>query len=241
MNHSSFFREIVTKRRSTRTFSSTEPVANEVISEALDLAQLSPNSSNMQLWEFHWIRSAKMLEQMVPLCMGQSAARTASHLVVFVTRHGLWPQRAAWNFKLVASAGSDIPEKRRQRGLVYYRKLVPLLYRQDFFGFWTLVRRLIILANGLRKPFIRIAGLADQRVVLHKSCALAAQTFMLAISAAGYDTCPMEGFDAKRVHRLLTLPRDAEITMIVAVGMRTVEGIHGPRLRVPSEEIVLIH
>ena len=36
---------------------------------------------------------------------------------------------------------------------------------------------------------------------MHKTCALAAQTFMLAMSNEGYDTCPMEGFDSRRVKK----------------------------------------
>jgi nitroreductase len=39
----------------------------------------------------------------------------------------------------------------------------------------------------------------DARIVAHKSCGLAAQTFMVAMANEEYDTCPMEGFDSKRV------------------------------------------
>ena len=91
---------------------------------------------------------------------------------------------------------------------------------------------------GLRKPFVRITGKADQRVVVHKSCALAAQTFMLSVAAEGYDSCPMEGFDGHRVKKLLQLPKGAEVSMIVAVGKGTEKGIYGPRFRVPYEEVV---
>ena len=44
------------------------------------------------------------------------------------------------------------------------------------------------------------------RVVVHKTCALAAQTFMLAMANENYDTCPMEGFDRRKVKRILKLP-----------------------------------
>lgn len=85
---------------------------------------------------------------------------------------------------------------------------------------------------------MRFAGLADQRVMVHKSCALAAQTFMLSIAAEGFDSCPMEGFDAKLVKRALNLPNQAEINMIVAVGKGTEEGIYGKRNRLPFEDVV---
>lgn len=91
---------------------------------------------------------------------------------------------------------------------------------------------------GLKGPFFRAGGAAQQSITVHKSCALAAQTFMLSIASAGFHTCPMEGFDEKRVKKILELPRGAEITMIIAVGKGTEKGIWGPRFRVPYEEVV---
>jgi nitroreductase len=93
----------------------------------------------------------------------------------------------------------------------------------------------------LRKPFYRTGGLAKQRIVVHKSCALAAQTFMLSVAAEGFHTCPMEGFDEVRVKKALKLPGGAEINMIIAVGKGTEEGIWGPRFRVPNEEVIIVH
>jgi nitroreductase len=75
------------------------------------------------------------------------------------------------------------------------------------------------------------------RAVVHKSCALAAQTFMLAMAEKGYDTCPMEGFDSKLVKKMLDLPRGTNINMIISCGIRKEEGIWGERCRVPFEEV----
>lgn len=53
-----------------------------------------------------------------------------------------------------------------------------------------------------------------------------------------YDTCPLEGFDERRVRRLLGLPRAAEISVVIACG-RGVPGrsIWGERFRVPLERV----
>ena len=77
--------------------------------------------------------------------------------------------------------------------------------------------------------------------MVHKSCALAAQTFMLSIAAEGFDSCPMEGFDAVRVKKALNLPKGAEINMIISVGKGTQEGVWGERFRLPYEEVVVKH
>lgn len=52
------------------------------------------------------------------------------------------------------------------------------------------------------------------------SCGMAAQTIMLAARAMGYDTCPMKGFDYGAVGRLINLPDDHVIVMMVVVGRR---------------------
>jgi nitroreductase len=94
------------------------------------------------------------------------------------------------------------------------------------------------MVGGAFQPIPREVTAADMRVVVHKSVALAAQTFMLSMQAEGYDTCPMEGFDSRRVKKFLGLPRAAEITMIVSVGTAKPEGIYGKRIRIPNEEVI---
>jgi nitroreductase len=160
--------------------------------------------------------------------------------VVFVTRGDLWKSRAKWNYDRVREGIVGEPNKLQKRGLDYYTKLMPLAYRSDWFGFFAFVRRTISFFGGLTKPFYRMGGKADQRVTVHKSCGLAAQTFMLSIASEGFESCPMEGFDAKRVKKALNLPRGAEINMIIAVGKATEEGIWGPRNRVPYNEVVFV-
>jgi nitroreductase len=82
---------------------------------------------------------------------------------------------------------------------------MPLLYRQDPLGILNGVKRIISFFIGLTRPFFRSGGSAQQRIMVHKSCALAAQTFMLSIAAEGFHSCPMEGFDEIRVKRALRI------------------------------------
>jgi nitroreductase len=60
------------------------------------------------------------------------------------------------------------------------------------------------------------------------------------MTAEGYDTCPMEGFDSKRVKSFLKLPNSAEIGMIVSVGLAKPEGLYGRRVRIPNNKIIHI-
>jgi nitroreductase len=215
-------------------------VPDEIIRTSLERAILSPNSSNMQLWEFHWIRSEDALKAMVPLCLGQQAATTARQMVVFVTRKDKWRARADWNLDRIKETIKGEPTKVQKMALKYYGIIMPLMYRSDFFGITTLIRRSISFFMGLRKPFYRAGGKSAQRITVHKSCALAAQTFMLSIAAEGFHSCPMEGFDEKRVKKFLGLPNGAEINMIISVGLGTEAGVWGNRYRVPYDEVVIV-
>lgn len=235
---SSEFQAIVDYRRSNRKFNPAIEVPDEVIKRSIERAILSPNSSNMQLWEFYWIASREKLDEFVPLCMGQSAAKTAKQMVVFVTRKDKWRERAKWNLAKINENSEGVAEALTTRAQSYYGKVMPFLYFNDPFYIMATIRRTVSFFMGLRKPFYRTGGPSNQRIVVHKSCALAAQTFMLSIAAEGFHSCPMEGFDERRVKKALKLPYKAEINMIISVGLATDEGIWGPRLRVPFDDVV---
>mgnify|MGYP000066252662 CR=1 FL=1 len=54
-----------------------------------------------------------------------------------------------------------------------------------------------------------------------RSIGMAMQTLMLAAKAMGYDSCPMIGFEADKVAKLINLPIDHVIGPMVAVGKGT--------------------
>jgi nitroreductase len=234
-----FFDNLLAKRRSVRVYDENATFDDAVVRRGLERATLSANSSNMQTWEFYWIKSEEKHATITKACLGQSAAKTSQQMVVFVVRKDKWKARAAWNLERIKKSldGKELT-KRDKRGLQYYSKLIPLFYGNDFFGIHTLVRKAMIFYIGLRKPIMRVSTAADQRIIYHKSCALAAQTFMLSLASENYDTCPMEGFDEKMVRKILNLPSAAEITMIVACGIGKPEGIYEDRARVPMEEVI---
>jgi len=51
-----------------------------------------------------------------------------------------------------------------------------------------------------------------------RSVGIASQTIMLAVKSAGYDSCPMIGFDQKKVSDLINLPKNYIIGMMLAIG-----------------------
>ncbi|MCI4433339.1 MAG: nitroreductase family protein [Nitrosopumilus sp.] len=76
-----------------------------------------------------------------------------------------------------------------------------------------------------------------QRDEAMRSCGIAAQTLMLAAKSMGYDTCPMEGFDFDAVSRLISLPDDHVISMMVVVG-KAIKNASPRGGQLPLSEIV---
>ena len=74
------FKKIVESRRSVRVFKD-DPVNPDKLKECLELALLAPTSSNLQCWEFYWVRNDKKKEKLKEYCLNQSAAKTAKELI----------------------------------------------------------------------------------------------------------------------------------------------------------------
>ena len=75
------------------------------------------------------------------------------------------------------------------------------------------------LVNSIRNSY---NGKSEQqRDEAMRSCGMAAQTIMLAAKSMGYDTCPMKGFDYDAVGKMINLPNDHVISMMVVVGKKT--------------------
>jgi nitroreductase len=77
-----------------------------------------------------------------------------------------------------------------------------------------------------------------QRDETMRSCGIAAQTLMLAAKSMGYDSCPMDGFDFDAVAKLIHLPADHVIAMMIAIGKGTKEAWPRPG-QLPYEQVVI--
>ena len=187
----------------------------------------SPNSSNMQTWQFHWVRNEQKKTKLVAACLNQGSAESAQELLVVSVRPLLWKKTSQDILQHGIPAGL---EKLMQP---YYGKLIPFLYGFQILApfKWLIFNSVGILRPTPRKPW----SLRDREETCIKSAALACQNFMLAVTAQGFDTCPMEGFDEFRVKKILDLKRSDRIVMVISVGERVDRGVWGERYRSPRE------
>lgn len=228
------FMKVVESRRSVRVYTA-EPLPENDVRDCLEAALLAPNSSNLQPWEFYWIRTPEIKKKLVKACFNQNAARTAAELIVCVARTKTWREHARQMVEVFRVSEPPAPKS----AFHYYEKLAPFVYTQGPFGILGWIRRMAFAIAGLFRPVPREPHSLNQlRTWAIKSTALACENLMLAFRAKGFDSCPMEGFDAKMVRSALPLPRDARIVMIISAGKRAENGVYGPRIRFDSSKFI---
>ena len=190
----------------------------------LELTLLAPNSSNLQPWEFYWVRTAEKKKKLIDYCLGQPAASTAQELVVAVAR----PDNCKVNKKIILSNNDEIGEKETRTLRKYYGKIVTLAYQQGFLSIKGYLKKIAMELRGLKKPTPREPyNKKGMAIWAHKSTALACENLMLSLRAYGYDSCPMEGMDSSKIKKLLGLRSPAEISMVISAGKRAENGVYG--------------
>jgi nitroreductase len=203
------FEKVIERRRSIRAYTK-KPVPETVIRQALAHALIAPNSSNMQSWEFYWVRSAGKKQKLVEACLSRD-----------------WKRNAMEVAKVLRGQKAD------QRVFDYYEKVMPLFYGLRWLGYVKLVLFAII---GLFRPMVRKPATSrDIQEIAIKSAALACENFMLSIANQGFDTCPMEGMDEVRVQKALGLGCADRVVMVLSVGERDPEAVLLPQVRLDAK------
>ena len=227
------FIKVVNSRRSVRVFTN-DPVNPDHLKECLELALLAPTSSNLQCWEFYWVKSKEKKEKLKEYCLNQSAATSAKELVVCVSRIDTWKKNKKNIVKYLKSK-----ESTPKSAIEYYEKIVPIVYSQGIFGLFGFLKKIIVFLIGFFRPIPRQpTSIADMRVWANKSTALACENFMLALRAYGYDSCPMEGMDSEKISKMINLSKKAEVCMVIGIGKRDKKGIYGQRFRLSSKKFI---
>jgi nitroreductase len=230
--------EAIFRRRAVKVF---EPV---VIPQAqreliLDAARLAPSSFNTQPYRLYWVESPPAKERAAQLCMSQSPARTASALVVAVADIGSG-----------ASTTQGYLEWMRQRGFSpqkisdYERKarFGRWLFIQGWFGVLGMLKwivlRMVNLWMIMGMPPVSRQGLFKWAT---KNTSLACENLMIAAEALGFNTCPMEGFDGRRLSKFLGLRSQYhEIVMVIAIGKKSDAHVAEPQWRRPLDATVTV-
>lgn len=227
------FQKVIESRRSIRIFDGT-PIPEKIINICLENALLAPNSSNLQPWGFYLVMTPEKKEAMIKACLDQVAVKTAAEIIVVIARTSTWKEHAAEMLRIFSKA-SNVPSTAKS----YYKKIVPFVYNMGPFGIFGLIKRVIFFIRGFSVPIIREPVTRSHiRQWAVKTAALGAQNLMLSLRAYGYDSCPLEGYDSKRIAKILGLPKDAVVVMVIAAGKRGKGGVYGERIRFDSVRFI---
>ena len=230
------FCKVIETRRSVRVYTD-EKIPEEIMRKCLHLALLAPNSSNLQPWQFYWIRNIKKKAQLVEYTLNQPSARTASELIVAVARPDFWKPVRKQMLEVISKKDPTKVKAVKQ----YYKTIVPLAYDQGPLGLYGPFKKLFLFFRGLKMPTPRgPASRSDMLIWAHKSTALACENLMLSLRAHGFDSCPMEGMDSVRIKKLLELPSAASICMVISAGKRAGNGVYGNRIRFDESQFIKI-
>ncbi len=220
------FARIVCSRRSVRAFMS-EPIPDAVIDACLDLALQAPNSHNLEPWQFIDVCDPKKRARLRHLCLNQAQALQAARLIVCIARPDFWRMGRQMMMDVITQYAEDpIVAPNMEQLRLKYRYLIPIYFEDGPLHVLAPLKRLMNGMIGLFRTHWRFdTGRSGQVLWATRTTALACQNLMLALRAAGYDSCPMEGFDEPRVKRLLKLPRAARVVMVIAAGKRAEGGV----------------
>jgi len=223
-------------RRAIRKFNSI-PVPEEDVHALLTEAAFAPSSGNLQPYQLHWIREPAMKASVASACNGQKAAASAPELIVVVANPSFGKQTALAQLAHVEASltlGTD--------SKAYYRKQMGMFQKILGVGSSALWSPLLVLA-ALIRPCLSLLPVSHlgSRHWAARNAVFAAQTLMFAAAAKGIDSCPMEGFSASKVAKLLGLPRGSVIPVVIALGYRADDARIEDRWRRPMTDVVVSH
>jgi nitroreductase len=225
-------------RRAVKLFEPVE-ISEELREQILNAARHAPSSFNSQPYKFYWVRSSAKKVAVAKLCLGQKPAETASALVVAVADLGSLGATAQGQLEWMR--GSNFNEEKIRR---YERdaKIGRILFMPGPFGVFAGIKRALFRLLNLRMV-IGMPPLSRQELFkwATKSASLACQNLMIAAEALGMNTCPMEGFDGRRLSRYLGLSgRHQEIVMVIAIGKKSRNHNEPPQWRRPLDATVTV-
>lgn len=235
MNH---ILNAIFQRRAVKVFDPVK-IPPETREQILEAARLAPSSFNIQPYRFYWIETPHTRREAARLCMNQSPAATASALVVAVADLGSWQSTTQSYLEWMRAAGFS-PEKIDESE--QKSKWAKWFFIQGWFGTlgalkWAICR-IVNIWKTLGSPPVARQGMFKWAT---KNTSLACENLMIAAEALGLNTCPMEGFDGRRLSKFLGLSaRYHEIVLVIAIGKKSSRHVDQPQWRRPVRATVQV-
>ena len=224
------FEKIVLNRKAIKSFIPDKPVPPEVLSHILGLTQRAPSGYNLQPWVAVVVSDPEKRKALYTASLSQQKILEAPITVVFAAN-----LNALANQSKVISMGVQNGTMTEKEAQQMYQKTTAYLGTGPLCLF-QLAKFIGGSVISMFRPMI--VPPINMKAHVWKHTMLPVQTFMFAASSHGLDTCPMEGFDERRVREIVGLPSNFSVPVIVSLGYASDHPInHKPQsLRIPPED-----
>lgn len=248
-------REVVNTRRSCKRFQRDSVIPPDVLEDILcqtlvrtethssfcrqapyhclalqPLSQRSPSGFNLQPYTIVMVQSEEAKAAVADACLGPNAWRVQDAAVTAVFAADLESLRRV----------DAVVQMERSSG-AHEGYLASLPMNAAAFASGPLPR----IASLVRSTLIRAASALTPMPTpqsptawAYKQTAMAATTMLLAATAHGLATCPMEGFDGDRIARALDIPSRYDVPLIISMGQAHAEdpsqARRSPRFALPD-------
>jgi nitroreductase len=228
----------ILNRRAIKAFEPVE-IPEPLREQMLDAARHAPSSFNMQPYRLYWVESAAGRHAVSKLCLSQRPAVTASVLVVAVADIGSLRSTADLQVEWMRATGVAPDQVSSYQRTARIGRIIFTPGPLNLFGaFKWLVFRFF---NAWKVMGLPPCSRHDVFKWAVKSTALACENLMIAVEALGLNTCPMEGFDGRRLREFLGLsPHYHEIVMVIAIGKKSLAHPTPPQWRRPLNTTVTV-
>lgn len=223
------FERLVRSRRATRHFK-PDPIPDDLLTRVLDAARWAPSGYNLQPTHFVVVTDPAIRERLFPACMSQRQVREAPAVIVLTGDKRVAEHHFADVMRSDLDAGCVSDDY-----AALLRRVVPLAFGQGPAGLGWLWKAALLPGARLVRPIPSMPAV-HKRFWVTKQVMLSAMALMLAASAAGLATVPMEGFDEGRVRRVLRIPRWHVIPVVIPIGYAADATL--TKTRLPLERIL---
>ncbi len=205
------FETLVLTRRAIRHFK-PDPIPDELLKRLLDIAHWAPSGYNLQPTHFVVVTDPQIRKELRVACMNQIQVEEAPATVVFTGDRRVVENNLDRVIQQELEAGSISPKYEKAM-----RRFIPQAFNQGPLGIHWLWKVVSPPFSRMRRPIPSFPAV-QKRFWLAKQVMLSSMVFMLAATAAGLATAPMEGFDEVYVKRILGIPSSHIVPIVIPVG-----------------------
>ncbi|CAM9616606.1 unnamed protein product [Scytosiphon promiscuus] len=228
------FERITLARRSTKRFDRRRAVPDDVLKKVLALALRAPSGFNIQPFECIVVTSEEAKQRLSSAMLGPNRERVleAGATVVFASDLN--------SMKNIRKLTAMLAEEGWPRGFI---KKVPLYLSVFSTGHNRFLRFPLFVLKKLAFAVVRRLGkgmptVSGAETWAFKNTMLAVQELLLAATSNGLASCPMEGFDMRRMRKALRIPPRYSVPIVVSLGYPSDTERDFKTRRFPPEQVL---